>query len=117
MLPVVTSCGRLKPPTARRRVAIPNTRAHANYSTFINLEGPGSGKRKAPFSLGQQIQTSRLPGPGERFAMLSAAEMENNFPIWVHSSTPPAIVDHEPAGFTALCNPSVAAGPNSGLRR
>ena len=115
MLLVATS-GRPKPTIALRSVA--NTRALANYAGGINVEGPGSGKRKTPPALGQQFETVRVPGPSERFAMLSAAEMERNFPIWVHSSTPPAIVDQEPAaGFTALSNPSAAAGPNSGRRR
>jgi len=94
-----------------------STRYNVNlgvYSEFSDAEGPGTGKRHAP-TVSEPRTASQAPGPAEHFDLLSAEEMEVKFPEWIHASTPPAIVDREPPGLSALHSPD--AGPRTGHRR
>ena len=84
-------------------------RLNVNFAVLTDGEGPGSGARHAP-SGSQQFDRSRKPGPADKFDLLTAEEMETMFPKWIHSSAPPAIVDTEPSGLTALHTPMAIAG-------
>ena len=109
---VIRGFERARPSRATRVQA---ARAAFSPLTSIDGEGPGSGRRHTPSELGQQINLNRAPGPHDRFQLLSAEEMYRKFPDWVHTSTPSAIEDREPAGLSALHISD--GGPTTGRRR
>jgi hypothetical protein len=92
-------------------------RGAAADSAVDGGEGPGTGRRHLPFELQQQFESRRAPGPADKFAMRSTAEMYAQFPAWVHSGALPAaaVLDRVPAGVTA--SQGADAGPRSGRRR